>query len=90
MIRKMTIHDRVGCKGTLVGQLNEEECTVSWAVLWNGEPDDTGEMDVELYANGEWLPYEETLRPISKIPRWLKTHLYNKLFPRLGMRKTDE
>lgn len=68
-------------------------CTVSWFVttkgkFWAREELNSGEMDIELYMDNTWLPYEETHRPCSFIPDNLRDKIY-KLFHKIGMRKED-
>lgn len=71
-------------------QVDRVYCTVSWFLTskgksWEREELNSGEMDIELYMDNTWLPYEETCRP-SFIPDNLRDRIY-KLFHKIGMRK---
>lgn len=76
-------------EGKIVVETDLEECQVRWAYLRQGEVVDEGEMDIEVYLDGTWLPYEETHRPQRWIPKPLEPVVY-KLFKKLGMRDDDE
>lgn len=69
-------------------QVDRVNCTVSWYLVEGREVLNNGEMDIELYMDNTWLPYEETHRPNSHIPDALQDKLH-KLFHRVGMRKEE-
>ena len=79
--------------GVLVVDVDIEECTVDWAFLSGRNKDadvfSSGQMDIEVYLDNTWLPYEETHRPTRFIPKSLIEPVY-KLFKKCGMRENDD
>ena len=79
--------------GVLVVDVDIEECTVDWAFLSGRNKDaevfSSGQMDIEVYLDNTWLPYEETHRPTRFIPKSLIEPVY-KLFKKCGTRENDD
>lgn len=85
--RKTTASMKYG-DGKLVAELLPD-CRVGW-YLFDAykEIQNEGEMDIEEYVDGTWLPYTETYGPGKWIPRKLVEPVA-KLFKKIGMRDDD-
>lgn len=85
--RKTTASMKYG-DGKLVVELLPDS-RVGWYLLdSHREIQNNGEMDIEEYMDGTWLPYTETYGP----GRWIPKQLINpvaKLFKKIGMRDDD-
>lgn len=83
-----TVVNQFGTKGKLVVSIGDEGTDVSWAVLFSKEEiNHHNSMDIEMYVDGTWLPYEETLA--FRIPVWLRQPL-KKCMQKIGMRDDPE
>ena len=83
-----TVVNPYGTKGKLVVSVGDEGTDVSWAVLFSKEEiDHDNSMDIEMYVDDTWLPYEETLA--FRIPVWLRKPL-KQCMHKLGMRPDPE
>ena len=76
--------------GVLVVDVNFEECRLSWVYeserSQTADVFDDGEMEIETYVDGTWLPYEETM---THIPSEIEPYLM-RMFKKLGMREDNE
>lgn len=75
--------------GRLVVEVNTDACDVYWAFLVNAEVENYGQMEIEMYIDGTWLPYEETYGPARWIPKVFEPILMQ-MFRKVGMRDMDE
>ena len=79
--------------GVLAVEVDIEECVVNWYFLSGRNKDadvfSSGQMDIEVYVDNTWLPYEETHRPTMFIPKGLIEPVY-KLFKKCGMRENGD
>jgi hypothetical protein len=58
-----------------------------WLTDEDKEVQNNGEMDIEVYSDNSWLPYEETHRPERWMPRSLEPLIFRLLY-RLGLKQT--
>lgn len=73
---------------TITVEVDYEEGTMKWWLTdKDKEVQNYGEMDIEVYCDNSWLPYEETHRPARWMPRSLEPKIFGLLY-RLGLKKS--
>lgn len=69
-------------------ELDLEEGIMRWWLTdKDNEVQNNGEMDIEVYNDNSWLPYEETHRPARWMPRSLEPKIFSLCY-RLGLKKS--
>lgn len=72
----------------LTVEVDLEEGTMKWWLTdKDNEVQNNGEMDIEVYNDNSWLPYEETYRPAKWMPRSLEPKIFSLCYC-LGLKKS--
>jgi len=74
--------------GRIVVEVDRDGCSVRWFFVVGREPQNYGGMDIELYVDDTWLPYEETYGPARWMPKAMEPIIYE-LFRKCGMRNEE-
>lgn len=73
---------------TITVEVDYEEGTMRWWLTdKDNEVQNNGQMDIEVYCDNSWLPYEETHRPSRWMPRSLEPKIFSLCY-RLGLKES--
>lgn len=73
---------------TITVEVDYEEGTMQWWLTdKDKEVQNNGQMDIEVYCDNSWLPYEETHRPARWMPRSLEPKIFSLCYG-LGLKKS--
>ena len=73
---------------TITVEVDYEEGTMKWWLTdKDNEVQNNGFMDIEVYKDNSWLPYEETYGPTRWMPRSLEPIII-KLCKKLGLKES--
>lgn len=73
---------------TIIVEVDYEEGTMQWWLTdEDKEVQNNGQMDIEVYCDNSWLPYEETHRPARWMPRSLEPKIFSLCYG-LGLKKS--
>lgn len=73
---------------TITVEVDYEEGTMQWWLTdKDNEVQNNGQMDIDVYCDNSWLPYEETHRPARWMPRSLEPKIFSLCYG-LGLKKS--
>ena len=73
---------------TITVEVDYEEGTMQWWLTdKDNEVQNNGQMNIEVYCDNSWLPYEETHRPARWMPRSLEPKIFSLCYG-LGLKKS--